>query len=127
MARVKVFPELSILDICHSKAARSSVHKNWKEGVRLTQGHLEMIEDLLPQSCTVGNFWVQRFYRKRKAVGRNNTGGADIFIELKCNVTQVVTCLSSMNRQKRHSNILISKVGLLFREGLKQGKNHMEG
>lgn len=53
--------------------------------------------------------------------------GANIFIELKCNVTQVITCLSSMNRQKRHSNILTSKVGLLFREGLKQGKNHMEG
>lgn len=127
MARVNVFPELSILDICCSKAASSSVHENWKEGIRLTQGHLEMIEDLLPQSCTVGNLWVQRFYRKRKAVGRNNVGGADIFIELKCNVTQVVTCLSSMNRQKRHSNILTSKVGLLFREGLKQGKNHMEG
>lgn len=123
MARVNVFPELSILDICYSR----QLALQFTRIGRKESGHLEMIEALLPQSFTVGNLWVQKFYRKRKAMGRNNVGGADIFIELKCNVTQVITCLSSMNRQKRHSNILTSKVGLLFREGLKQGKNHMEG
>lgn len=66
MAQVNVFPELSILDICYSKAARSSVHENWKEGIRLTQGHLEMIEALLPQSCTVGTFGCKGFTGREK-------------------------------------------------------------
>lgn len=77
MAQVNVLPELrSLLDVCYSKAACYSVHKNRKEGTRLTQGHLEMIEDLLPQSCTVGNLEVQRSLQEEKSSGQEQWGGA---------------------------------------------------
>lgn len=76
MAQVDVLPELRLLDVCYSKAACYSVHKNWKEGIRLTQGHLEMIEDLLPQSCTVGNLEVQRSLLEEKSSGQEQWGGA---------------------------------------------------
>lgn len=64
-------------------------------------------------------------------MGRNNGGGvlyisgADIFIELKTSVTQVITGFH--NPKKRLSNILSSKVGLFFKVGLRQGKNHGKG
>lgn len=80
MAQVNVLPELSILDVCYSKAARYSIHENWNEGIRLTQGHLEMTEDLLPQSCTVGNLWVQRFLQEEKGSGQEQRGWGSVHI-----------------------------------------------